>query len=120
MSKFLSFLSLAFWIACFSIYLNVPNLAQAQSTSGGDVFDVDENFRPDLDAELSTGLASFDDGIAGDTIDMSNGSLTFRHTDVSLPGNSALPVSFGRFYTYKGVDYHGNQLGGWNLSLIHI
>jgi len=118
MSKFLSLVKItAIWLVCFTIYVSAPNLAKAQDSEGGDIYDVDENFRPDLDAELSTGLASFDAGVAGDTIDMSNGSLTFRHTDVSLPGNSDLPVSFGRFYTYKGVDYHGNQVGGWNMDI---
>jgi len=121
MSKFLAVLKIVtIWAVFIIINLSALNLAQAQESSGGDIFDVDENFRPDLDAELSTGLASFDAGVAGDTIDMSNGSLTFRHTDVSLPGNSDLPVSFGRFYTYKGVDYHGNQVGGWNMDIPFI
>ncbi|MDB2439304.1 polymorphic toxin-type HINT domain-containing protein [Hellea sp.] len=37
-----------------------------------------------------------DDGLVGDNIDLDTGSVSFSQMDVSIPGNSGLPVQFGR------------------------
>ena len=50
--------------------------------------------------------------LLGDRIDLYTGSLSFYHTDVSLPGNNGLTVAVGR--TYRGVGYsyrHGAEFG---------
>ncbi|WOI53025.1 RHS repeat-associated core domain-containing protein [Parvularcula sp. LCG005] len=41
-------------------------------------------------------LSAYDPNLLGDRIDPFTGSLTFQTTDVSIPGNSHLPVSIGR------------------------
>ena len=48
---------------------------------------------------VSASLSSLDENLLGDNVDVDTGSLTFQATDVSLPGNSALPVAFGRVFT---------------------
>ena len=40
--------------------------------------------------------------LMGDKVGLYTGSLEFSHTDVSLPGNNALPVSVGRRYETAG------------------
>ncbi|MEL7487671.1 MAG: hypothetical protein AAGJ87_10720, partial [Pseudomonadota bacterium] len=49
----------------------------------------------------------------GESIDLNRGTLSLRHVDVSIPGNSELPVEFARRYEVDGVDYSANVLGGW-------
>ncbi len=71
----------------------------------------------DLDAELNRGVEASDANLLGDAIGLESGSLSFRQVDVSLPGNSDLPVEFARTYSVGGVSYFGNQLGGWNLDV---
>lgn len=41
-------------------------------------------------------LSPLDDGLMGESYDIDSGEITFRHVDVSLPGNNALPVEFAR------------------------
>lgn len=80
-----------------------------------------EDLRPaDLEKELSSALGSLDQGLAGETIDPATGSISFQTVDVELPGNSGLPVRFGRFYSDEGVDYFDNALGGWNFDIPFI
>src|SRR5690606_37111825 len=43
--------------------------------------------------------------IAGESLDLNSGQLSFRHVDVSIPGNSALPVEFARTLAVDGLDY---------------
>jgi len=119
LSSFLETFCRSIIVTALSI-LGVQLTAYGQTEFPGDPIMLEEIAKPDLDAELSRGLQRFDAGIVGDAIDNSNGSLSFSHTDVSLPGNSAIPVSFGRSYTIKGMDYHGNQLGGWNMNIPFI
>ena len=39
-----------------------------------------------------------DEGLAGEVYDVNSGEITFRHVDVSLPGNTHLPVEFSRVF----------------------
>ncbi|MCJ8274023.1 MAG: hypothetical protein MJK04_32065, partial [Psychrosphaera sp.] len=50
---------------------------------------------PEINAETTA--------LLGEQIDLNSGSVSFTHTDVSLPGNSGLPVSISR--THKGGNY---------------
>ena len=56
------------------------------------------------------------DDLLGDNISLYDGTVTFSATDVSLTGNSALPVSIGRRYT---VADPGRNLpfGDWELDV---
>jgi len=62
-------------------------------------------------------LTAYGDDIMGDAIDPHTGSLSFQHTDVSIPGNFALPVSVSRKRA-PGSVYHENEyaeFGDWEL-----
>jgi len=41
-------------------------------------------------------LSPLDNGLMGESYDIDTGAITFRHVDVSLPGNNSLPVEFAR------------------------
>ncbi|WP_454828406.1 hypothetical protein [Pseudoxanthomonas wuyuanensis] len=59
------------------------------------------------------------DAKLGDSVDMYNGSLTFRAVDVDLPGNSALPVSIVRVYELKERRGNGQDMpfADWDLDI---
>ncbi|MGQ3094535.1 MAG: RHS repeat domain-containing protein [Roseateles sp.] len=66
------------------------------------------------------GIAPLDMKLFGDHADLYTGALHFQHVDVSLPGNSALPVEFGRKHS-AGRDLNiGGQLGTWDLAIPHM
>lgn len=65
----------------------------------------------------------------GDQINLYTGSTEFAVTDVSLKGNSALPVSIGRrykvedklgFYTGGGRPTTNQQFGNWSLDIPYL
>jgi len=59
--------------------------------------------------------------LLGESIDLSTGGLSFNHTDASIPGNSSLPVSFGR--SFKGLqysEYSSTPLADWTMSVPKI
>lgn len=64
-------------------------------------------------------LTAFGDDMFGDGIDPHTGSITFQ-TDVSLPGNSHLPVAIAR-RRIQGVLTVGNpngaEFGDWELRV---
>ncbi|SEK92911.1 RHS repeat-associated core domain-containing protein [Colwellia chukchiensis] len=67
-------------------------------------------------------LEIFGDDFLGDAIDPHTGTLVFNQTDISLPGNSHLPVTLSRKrtsgFTYKdGIDA---EFGDWTLSVPRI
>ncbi|MEP3891128.1 MAG: RHS repeat-associated core domain-containing protein [Hellea sp.] len=82
----ISILSLRFVLnfAALLMLLNVS--ARAQDA---------EDVRPH---EPTTNVISLSADIFGDSMDMSSGAASFYTVDVSLPGNSGLPVQFGRRY----------------------
>jgi len=56
----------------------------------------------------------------GDKVNLYTGGLEFIQTDVSLPGNSALPVSVGR-HLRVGEDWVNQTLfGRWDLEIPHL
>ncbi|MBC7622569.1 MAG: hypothetical protein H7232_04195, partial [Aeromicrobium sp.] len=65
-------------------------------------------------------VASVGTDLFGDTVNLYNGGLQFRHTDVSLPGNNALPVSIGRRITAGEYRLDGRAFGEWELDIPHI
>ncbi len=57
--------------------------------------------------------------LMGDHVSLANGALTFRVTDVSLPGNNTLAVEFSRSYSlFNRRDYpvENTPLGDWELD----
>lgn len=64
-------------------------------------------------------LTSYGNDLLGDNIDQHTGSLSFTHTDISIPGNSDLPVTLSRSLT-PGFFFHGDvnaELGDWHLNV---
>ena len=55
----------------------------------------------------------------GDQVSLSNGELSFAVTDVSIPGNSDLPVAFSRTYTVKNWRHRVTDapLADWDLDV---
>ena len=100
-------------LIAFGLLLAFVPTALSQE-SGPAVADFEE---ANLSVELSTALQAQGEGIVGDSISLADGSLSFAHTDVSLPGNSGLPVAFTRSYSVGGVSYFGDILGGWHLDV---
>ena len=74
-------------------------------------------------------IATLGPQMFGDAVDLYTGTLSFSTTDVSLPGNSALPVAVTRKYTQANSGTnptHGNTWGGdqafadWEISVPNI
>src|SRR3982750_3883268 len=82
-----------------------------------------------LPQEYSTLIRSGEDvgpldaSLFGDRIDYDSGEVEFVATDVSLPGNDALPVAIGRRYVVQanpaGV-VPERDFGDWDLEVPHI
>lgn len=64
------------------------------------------------------------DNVFGDSLDLYSGVLSFTATDVSIPGNSKLPVAVTRKFTVTNrFDYGGPPgyaFGDWELDIPHI
>ncbi|MDB5961069.1 MAG: type secretion protein Rhs, partial [Massilia sp.] len=59
----------------------------------------------------------------GDSVNLYQGSLEFLHTDVSLRGNSQLPVAFQRRLVGGQQPYSIRQqgvMGNWQLDIPHL
>lgn len=56
----------------------------------------------------------------GDSVNFYTGGLTFRQTDVSLPGNNSLSVSVGRRVSAGAQVEAGRPFGRWELDVPHI
>ncbi|AWV08083.1 wall associated protein [Lysobacter maris] len=63
----------------------------------------------------------------GDNVDLYTGNLSFSATDVSVPGNNALPVAVGRRYGidnhsvgHPGVDGYDLAFADWDLDVPKI
>lgn len=55
--------------------------------------------------KASQEVSALGPNLFGDQVSLSNGALSFSVTDVSLPGNSALPVAFSRSYRVRDWRY---------------
>ncbi|NQZ13091.1 MAG: hypothetical protein HRT35_38585, partial [Algicola sp.] len=59
--------------------------------------------------------------LLGEQIDLNSGSISFKHTDISLPGNSSLDVAVRR--VFKGLSRRGKTPGDfadWHLDIPNI
>jgi RHS repeat-associated protein len=60
--------------------------------------------------------------LMGDKVNLYTGAVEFSQTDVSLPGNSALPVSVGRRYVTGMLrqTYYEGLFVDWDLEIPHL
>ncbi|MEE4212730.1 MAG: RHS repeat-associated core domain-containing protein [Parvularcula sp.] len=78
---------------------------------------IDQLPREDIDSRLET----HGNDLFGDAVDPYTGSLTFRHVDVSIPGNNSLPVTIVRQRAQASDHYAANKaFGDWILQTPNI
>ena len=81
---------------------------------------IDQKYENKIEAARS--IAALSDGMFGENINEYSGAAVFTQVDVSLPGNSDLPVALGRTYSVEDK-YGSNNLGGfgdWDVDVPHI
>lgn len=76
----------------------------------------------DKRVKASQAVAPLGPDLLGDSVSLSNGALSFTATDVSIPGNSALPVAFTRTYSVTDrKDMRTDEmLADWKVDLPSI
>src|SRR5690606_9344634 len=62
-------------------------------------------------------VTSYGDSPFGEVISLGTGGLEFVQTDVSLPGNSAIPVRIGRRFRPGNFAYSSGHFGSWHLDI---
>ncbi|MFO1327129.1 MAG: RHS repeat-associated core domain-containing protein [Rubrivivax sp.] len=65
-------------------------------------------------------VAAYGPDLFGDRVNLFNGTLEFEHTDLSLPGNSALPVALVRHHVAGRSERVVGQFGDWDLEAPRI
>lgn len=72
--------------------------------------------------KASQAISPLGSNVSGEQVSLSNGALSFSATDVSLPGNNGLDVSFSRSYTVRSrKEYYADEmLADWSVSVPHI
>lgn len=100
-------------VLCFLAFVFSAGFATAQT--------LPQEYSTLIRADQNAG--PLDAGLLGDRIDFDTGHVEFVATDVSLPGNSALPVAVGRRYVVEtnpsGV-VPERDFGDWDLEVPHI
>ena len=89
-------------------------LAQSGSSPPETIYKIDWNER----LNPNVGLKAHGDGLLDDKIDFSTGRLSFETVDVSLPGNSALPVEIRRRRNPSQANF--NEFADWQLAVPSI
>lgn len=97
------------------VLLNAAGLSHAQ-TGKAPWEEFDQRIK------ASEKVAPLGNNAFGDAVSLSNGALSFSATDVSLPGNSALPVSIGRNYAVQDRRYRVTDamFADWDIELPHV
>lgn len=67
-------------------------------------------------------VASLSNELFGESIDLYNGRISFRHVDIELTGNNSLPVTLARtFSVVDGIEYSTqNSFVDWDLDVPRI
>lgn len=71
----------------------------------------------DKSIKAPSAVAKYGPDLFGDKVNLYNGSLSFTQTDVSLPGNSKIPVSVGRYISAGSDLLDGRAFGYWDLDI---
>jgi RHS repeat-associated protein len=64
-------------------------------------------------------ISPLGDDAFGDNLSLYNGSVTFTATDISIPGNNALPVELSRYYVPSDASYP-RTFWSWDLDVPHV
>ena len=61
-------------------------------------------------------------GLFGESVDLYSGTTSFEATDISIPGNSKLPVSLGRHLNVVEADQYGGlpSFGNWEIDVPYL
>ena len=101
--------------------------ARSLALGGITAVDIDYLTRQGVDERLE----SHGPNLLGDSVDLNTGALAFKHTDISIPGNSSLPVAITRT-RQKSFGYYGSgglsvptattnpEFGDWKLEVPRI
>ena len=100
------------WMAC-ATFAAMTGLALAQSPVNVAYLQGKAPVAPDAIAALGPDLF-------GDKINLYNGSFSFEHTDVELPGNSALRVAVVRQHSPGRQWYVRGAMADWDLNTPRI
>ncbi|HET7558027.1 MAG TPA: hypothetical protein VFK08_08120, partial [Rhodanobacteraceae bacterium] len=68
-------------------------------------------------------IAPLSDSGFGDQISLYDGATSFAATDISIPGNNALPVQLARRFNIENRPWYQGHLGGfgdWDLDVPHV
>jgi hypothetical protein len=73
-------------------------------------------------------VGALGDNLFGEETSFYTGATTFSATDVSLPGNNAIPVAVGRRYSVEGrtgterirLLQHDGSFADWDLDIPHL
>ena len=104
--------ALAAITACAALALSAPAHAQTSIYSEQDKL---------IRADRTVGVLGAD--LFGDKVNFYNGTLEFTQTDVSIPGNNALPASIGRrLVTGSNLRVYGvyGAFADWDLDIPHM
>ncbi len=100
-----------------------PESSNTNSTSsfaGGGFAPYDEYHKL---VQASTTVAAHGPDLFGDQVNAYNNTLSFVATDISLPGNSSLPLALKRTYSavaHSGDEAFDNPLADWELDVPRI
>ncbi len=88
----------------------------------GETPEIDPRAAGDIQSNTaSERLSVLTNDLIGDHIDLDTGGLSLSNTDVSLPGNSKLPVQFGRLLNRSRMsEGRKGWMGDWNPDIPHI
>jgi YD repeat-containing protein len=65
-------------------------------------------------------VKAVDSGMFGEEVSLYNGATEFSATDLSIPGNSALPVAIGRRLAAEERSGHLGGFGDWSLDVPYL
>ncbi|MEQ3657365.1 MAG: RHS repeat-associated core domain-containing protein [Glaciecola sp.] len=70
---------------------------------------------------VQTNVTTLTSDLMGDSIDPNTGTVSFTHTDVSIPGNFNIPVMIQRTMSDPDSWYKESlELGNWSLAIPHV
>ncbi|MBL8340688.1 MAG: RHS repeat protein, partial [Rubrivivax sp.] len=94
--------------------LTAPSQSLAQSDQ------VNVSYLQGLLPKSDGAITTLGPDLMGDRVNLFNGALEFEHTDVTLPGNSALPVAFTRRHIAGRTVWIRGTMGDWDVETPRI